>query len=675
MKEDLKKQLSSILSISDVSLSRMLPSDWAEAKRIMTSEVSPFPGKFRYDRTPYLSEVVNHLAPESSARVVAVMKGAQIGFSSGVIESGIGWIIDQEPGNILLLTGHADLAEEQMSGKIDQMIDSCGLRPLIKPNTLRKRNQRTGDTNKSKEFPGGSLTSGSAGNHKLLRQRSVRYGFIDDYEAARGATKESGSTKEMIEQRYAAYYQKMKLYFISTPELKQGSNIEPVYLLGDQRKYHWNCPCCHEPIDLRWNYTDDEGNQKGIFWKLDSRDRLIDDSVGYVCQNCAGFFTDQNKFELNLNGKWIPTAEPDSPDWYSYHLSSLYAPPGMFDWRYYVKQYLSAHPPGKEPVIAKAKTFTNLCLGLTWDEIAKKTDAKSLLGNTRNYAPGTIPESVSMKDGNGKIMALTIACDMNGKEDDARLDWELVAWSSTGSSYSILHGSIGTFVPRENSLKHVEDRARWSYDTKSANSVWVEFEKICKTRYMKDTGGGMYPMIIGVDSGHYTKFAYDFIDQYKNLNAFALKGKDVFKFTKLEKDARKFKKALERGKLYILEVNRYKDELYDVMTLRWDAGDGVQPNGFMNFPEPTGGMYTYPKFFTQFESEQRILEHDKDGIDMQVKWIKKTSVAQNHFWDVRIYNMALRDILAFVICHENGIRDGAWSDYVQFIQSKIAGQK
>jgi phage terminase large subunit GpA-like protein len=192
---------------------------------------------------------------------------------------------------------------------------------------------------------------------------------------------------------------------------------------------------------------------------------------------------------------------------------------------------------------------------------------------------------------------------------------------------------------------------------------------------MKDTGGGMYPMIVGVDSGHYTKFAYDFIDQYKSLNAFALKGKDVFKFTKLEKDARKFKKALERGKLYILEVNRYKDELYDVMTLRWDSGDGVQPNGFMNFPEPTGGMYTYPKFFTQFESEQRILEHDKDGIDMQVKWIKKTSVAQNHFWDVRIYNMALRDILAFVICHENGIRDGAWSDYVQFVQSKIAGQK
>ena len=666
------EQFVDILQLGRTQISQIKPSLWAEKKRIMTSDVSPYPGKFRYDRTPYLAEVVDHLSPESHARVVAIMKGAQVGFSTGVIENGIGWIIDQEPGNILLLTGHGDLAQEQMSGKIDQMIDSCGLRPLIKPNVLRKRNQRTGDTNQSKEFPGGSLRSGAAGNHKLLRQRSVRYGFIDDYEAARGSTKESGSTKEMIEQRFAAYMDKMKLYFISTPELKQGSNIEPVYLLGDQRKYNWPCPCCGEYIDLRWRCRDDDGNEFGIFWKTDERDRLINSSVGYICQICGGFFTDANKFDLNLAGKWIPTAEPSAPDWFSYHLSSLYAPPGMYDWRYYVNQYLEANPVGRDPIISKMKTFTNLCLGLTWDEVAKKTDAKNLLRNTRSYPVGIIPESLSIKDGNGRILALTIACDMNGKEDDARLDWEIVAWSASGSSYSVDQGSIGTFVPKENTIKNAEDRQRWSYDLHAANSVWPEFERICRTRFEKDTGGGIYPMIIGVDSGHYTKFAYDFIDSVKGLNAFALKGKDVFKFTKLDKDSPKFKKALERGRLYILEVNRLKDELFDLMTLRWDLGDGVQPNGFMNFPQPSAGKYTF-QFFSQFESEQRVIEIDRDGIGTQVKWIKKASNSQNHFWDVRIYNSALKDILAAVICQENGIRGGTWSDYVQIIEKKING--
>jgi phage terminase large subunit GpA-like protein len=666
------EQSTELLNLTRTKLSNILPSDWAEKNRVMTSDVSPYPGKFKYERTPYLREVVDHLSPNSPARVISVMKGAQVGFSTGTIETGIGWIIDQNPGNILLLTGHPDLAEEAMSGKIDQMIDSCGLRPLIKPNTLRKRNQRTGDTNKSKEFPGGSLVSGSAGNHKLLRQRSVRYGFIDDYEAAKGSTKESGSTKEMIEQRYAAYFQKMKLYFISTPELKQGSNIEPVYLLGDQRKYHWQCPCCSDWIDLRWRHKTEDGDEVGITWKVDENNKLIPDSVGYICQSCGGFFDDSDKFNLNLNGKWIPTAEPESPGWVSYHLSSLYAPVGMYDWEYYVRMYLEANPPNGNPIQAKMKTFTNLVLGETWDDVVKKTDAKNLMMNVRPYKIGIIPESLSLKDGNGRILALTMACDLNGVEDDARLDWELVAWSESGSSYSVDSGSIGTFVPREGSKKYKEDRARWSYDINSSNSVWKDFDILCKTKFMKDTHGGMYPMIIGVDSGHYTKHAYDFIDSTKTP-AFALKGKDVFKYSTIDKDTPIFRHGQERNKLFIIEVNKVKTHLSDLMQLRWYKDDGdPQPNGFMNFPEPSDGKYGYEKFFKHYESEHSSYDYDKGGVEVKIKWEKKSSNAQNHFWDVRIYNIALRDILASLICQEHKIKKGTWTEYVE-IMKRVSG--
>lgn len=664
----LLEQSYELLNLTRTKLSNILPSDWSEKNRVMTSDVSPYPGKFKYERTPYLREVVDHLSPNSPARVISVMKGAQIGFSTGVIESGIGWIIDQNPGNILLLTGHADLAEEAMSGKIDQMIDSCGLRPLIKPNTLRKRNQRTGDTNKSKEFPGGSLTSGAAGNHKLLRQRSVRYGFIDDYEAAKGSTKESGSTKEMIEQRYASYFQKMKLYFISTPELKQGSNIEPVYLLGDQRKYHWQCPCCDDWIHLIWKTKNEQGEEVGITWKLDDNHKLISNSVGYICQSCGGFFNDSDKFNLNLNGKWIATAKTDSPGWVSYHLSSLYAPVGMYDWEYYVRMYLEANPPIGNPIQAKMKTFTNLVLGETWDDVVKKTDAKNLMMNVRPYKIGVIPESLSMKDGNGRILALTLACDLNGVEDDARLDWELVAWAESGSSYSVDSGSIGTFIPREGSKKYKEDRARWSYDINSNNSVWRDFDTLCKTKFMKDTHGGIYPMIIGVDSGHYTKHAYDFIDSTKTP-AFALKGKDVFKFSTIDKDTPIFRHGQERNKLFIVEVNKIKTNLSDLMQLRWYKDDGdPQPNGFMNFPEPSEGKYGYEKFFKHYESEHSSYDYDKGGVEVKIKWEKKSSNSQNHFWDVRIYNIALRDILASLICQEHKIKKGTWIEYVEIMK-------
>ncbi|HEV8512296.1 MAG TPA: phage terminase large subunit family protein, partial [Cyclobacteriaceae bacterium] len=61
-----------------------------------------------------MREVVDCLSPSHPARIVAVMKGAQVGFSTGVIENGIGWIISQNPGNILFMSGHELLAEESM---------------------------------------------------------------------------------------------------------------------------------------------------------------------------------------------------------------------------------------------------------------------------------------------------------------------------------------------------------------------------------------------------------------------------------------------------------------------------------------------------------------------------------------------------------------------------------
>src|SRR6267154_360091 len=200
----LEEQLEDILDSSRYLLSDIKPSEWAEKNRIMPAD-NPWPGPFRFRRTPYMMEIVNRLSNNDPARVVAVMCGSQIGKSACIIENGIGWIMDQNPGNILFLSGHQELSEEAMNKRIDAMIDSCGLRSIVKPNIIRKKNQRTGDTSKAKEFPGGSLTAGSASNHKLLRQRSIQFAFVDDFDAAKKSSSQSGNTRTLIEQRLAAY--------------------------------------------------------------------------------------------------------------------------------------------------------------------------------------------------------------------------------------------------------------------------------------------------------------------------------------------------------------------------------------------------------------------------------------------------------------------------------------
>ncbi|MGB0881865.1 MAG: terminase gpA endonuclease subunit [Vicingaceae bacterium] len=585
--------------------------------------------------------------------------------STGVIENGVGFIIDQQPGNILFLTGHADLAEEAMSGKIDNMIDQCGLRDMIRPNVLRKKNQRTGDTNKSKEFPGGSLTAGAAGNHKLLRQRSVRYGFIDDYDAAKHSTKESGSTQEMIEQRFAAYASKKKLYFISTPELKQTSNIEPVYELGDQRRYHVPCPCCGDYIILEWTIQVD-GKTYGITYDIDDEGNLIEGSVGYKCQSCGGFFSDKNKDEMLKHGFWKPTAKPSEEGYYSYHISALYSPSGMDDWEKYVRQYLKANPVDGEVDEGKMQTFVNLCLGLTYEEKGKSPKSNKLQKNIRDYNIGILPEKISDNDGNGKIMLLTCACDLNGKIDDARLDYEIVAWTETGSSYSIKHGSIGTFIPRENQIKNKVDREHWTYKIGEPNNVWEPFLDIIDTIYETDTGRRMKISITGVDTGNtYEGNAYAFVESQRGTDrvVYGLKGKDKDRSRRIEADTPSFKRSRERDDLYLVEGNMIKDKLSDTMEMNWNKNYD-QPPGFMNFPLPSERLYSYKYYFSHFESEHRIVEKNRNGAGVSMRWVKKNSAVQNHLWDCRIYNIALKDIFTFLFCKDIGLKTGSWKDVV-----------
>lgn len=636
------RQIKDILEAGNVQISNIKPSDWTEKNMIMQK---PFPGPFRYSKTPYTREIVDCLSPDHPARWVAVMKGAQVGFSSGVIYPGVGWIIKNNPGNTFITVGAPDLIEKSME-KLDLMIDACGIRDYIKPQVMRNRMNKSGDTNFKKEFPGGYVTIASANNHKAIRQVDLQYGFFDDFESVKGQSKESGDTRKLLEQRFAAYADTHKIFYISTPELKQGSNIEPAYELGDRRKFLVPCPCCHAFIELKWSV---EGGG-GIFFERDNSGRLVSGSVGYVCQECAGFFKDKTKHEMLNNGFWKPTAEPSKAGYYSYQISSLYAPIGMYDWEHYANDYCEANPLGQPRIEKNHKAFVNLCLGETYEQSSEQLRLDMLQGQDRPYNPWEIPEKLSLSDGNGRLVMITCAADMNGKVDDARLDWEIVAWSEKGASYSIAHGSIGTFIPRENTLKNKVDRERWTYDFNKPNSVWVEFDKIVNHVFTTDTGRNMKIMRTALDCGYFSNtHAYPYIDKsnpFPYIKVSGIKGKGEEQYVMDDRDIKYFKPAQERPNLYILTVGRFKDELAANMQLNWDERtDAEQPFGFMNFPQARDGMYGNKNYYEHYQSEHRVIEKNEDGAGIAAAWKKKSSTVMNHMWDCRIYNMAAKEIV------------------------------
>lgn len=652
-----------ILNGARVQISNIKPSDWVEQNRYMTPDVSPIPGMFSYDNSPYAREIIDCLSPENPARRIAIMKGAQIGLSTGVIEGGIGWIISQNPGNILFLVGHEDLVKDA-GNKVDRMIDNTGIRHLIKSTSLRARNTKSGDTDGLKEFPSGYLKMGIA-NHKSLRNISMQYGFIDDYESMKGDTKQSGSTQEMVEARFTAYAKKMKLFFISTPELEESSNIEPVYLLGDQRKYHIPCPCCNEYILLEWSIQNElnESQSAGITWLVDDNNELIEDSVGYTCYKCGNFFDDRDKNKLIRAGKWIPTAKPSQPGFVSFHISSLYAPTYMFSWSDYVRKYLEANPIGGQRNESKHKTFLNVVLGKTYKQVAQTIKASTLQENIRSYDIGVVPEKLSIADGNGKIVLITLGSDMNGTEDDARLDYEVVAFSESGATYSIEHGSIGTFIPKDSGRI---DREKFTYKKGAKNSVWPILKQVVEKKYKTDTGREMQIFVSGLDCGYLPNHAYEFLDTTNNYIV-GLKGKGENKYQNIEVDLKTFRRSRERpNNLFLVETNHTKDLLASYMSLQWNPDwQENQPANFMNFPTPSGGYYLLKNYFSHFEAEEKRI--DKNG---NFIWEKKSSAHQNHLFDCRLYAYVVRDILLERIFSELKIKNGTWKHYVDIIMKK-----
>lgn len=673
------EQMKSLIrSASSVKLSNIKPSDWTEQNVVMDK---PRPGPFSYWNTPYCRGLIDMFAPDHPMRWLAVMKGAQIGLSAGVIIPVLLWMIKNDPSNTYFLVGSPNLVEKATE-KLDLGIDRAGLRPYIKPQVQRRRNQKSGDTNDKKEFSGGYIHIGSANNHKDIRDVSLKYGLFDDWEAVKMSSKESGSTRKLLEQRFAAYDGVQKIGYISTPELAAQSNITEAYEMGDKRKYFVPAPCCGAMIEILW-HTHKNGITGGIHWERDeSTGLLIPGTVGYRCQECSEKFYDTEKMKMLNAGDWHPTAKPKKIGFYSAHISSLYAPTFMYGWEHYVNDWIDAHPIGQPRIEHLYKTFVTVALGEGYEEPAEELKATAIMGNTRDYQVFEIPEKQSIADGNGEIVLLTMTGDLNGTVkgvagalvDDARLDWQMVAHSESGATYNVAHGSIGTFIPRENSLQNKIDREKWTYDMHVERSVWTVYDEISRRQYVGDNGTPFSVIMPAIDCGAYKDKAEAYIDwtigQYPENPCVGVRGNKEEKYTLQNANVAMFLQGKYRNDVYFLQVGMFKDKVAASMRAKWDPMSGIaQPPTFMNFPQPKDGLYGFSNFFEHFESEERSRVEDDDGA-IAFRWQKKKSHLQNHQFDCYVYNIAMRDIQVWKVGKELGMKEFQWVDYCNYVLDK-----
>ena len=99
-------------------------SEWADRYRFVSEESgSPWPGRFKTDRVPYLREPQDCLHPDHPARRVTARWAAQLGKSTA-IENWFGYIVDQAPGSMMIVLPTLEEATKFNRVKLQPTIDA-----------------------------------------------------------------------------------------------------------------------------------------------------------------------------------------------------------------------------------------------------------------------------------------------------------------------------------------------------------------------------------------------------------------------------------------------------------------------------------------------------------------------------------------------------------------------
>jgi phage terminase large subunit GpA-like protein len=218
------------------SLHHELPSDFIERVRYLTGDLTPFPGKFSFERFPYFRKIVDCFSPLDPTQEVVLMKGNQMGATTAVLETVLLYNIMADPKAQMYVTADAGLIKTSVQVRIEKMIDNAGARHLIFSQSRKKKGSRnTGDTAIAKEYPGGYLHFFGGRSPARFRGLSYPCALADEVDAFPDSIPKEGTVVDLVRNRTNAYTgSKRKILWTSTPLVKASSKIEELYRAGDQ---------------------------------------------------------------------------------------------------------------------------------------------------------------------------------------------------------------------------------------------------------------------------------------------------------------------------------------------------------------------------------------------------------------------------------------------------------
>lgn len=586
-------------------------SEWADACRMLSGKASAEPGPWRTDRTPYLRQIMDDLSARSTVQEVVVQFAAQLGKS----ECGMNWlgyIIDNEPGPVMVVQPTTDMAKRFSRQRIAPMLEES---PVLRKKVRENRSRDDAATTLMKDFTGGVLVVSGANSAAGLRSMPVRYLFLDEIDAYPLDVDGEGDPVMLAEKRTSTFARR-KILKVSTPTTRDFSRIEAAYQQTNACQYWVPCPHCDERQPLVW------GSNQGFGLRWDKNDDGSPDpsSVRYVCRHCGAEIYEHHKPAMLARGVWQPSKAAARPGRQTgYQMSALYAPLGWISWGDIVAQWHEAVTASRQGDVSKLKTFTNTVLAETWEEQGDKVQHHELARRAEDYPLGALPAGTLM---------LTMGVDVQPD----RLEVRTWAYGRSEESWlvdrQVIYGDPNV-------------------DESVSDSPWARLTALRRQALPHASGRQLAPEACAIDTGgHNTQAVYHYCRTHAAEHVLAVKGASQANRPIVGKpstvDVSWRGKTLPRGlKLWIVGTDTAKHLLYGRLRLQ-------QPGpGYVHLP----AALKITDEFEQMTAERLATKYVKGH--PKLEWFKPAG-RRNEALDCAIYAYAAACYLGIQTMREPG---------------------
>ena len=571
-------------------LPNLTVSDWADQYRMLSSESSAEPGRWRTDRAPYQRAIMDAFTDLDVRRVV-VMSCSQIG-KSDIMNNVIGRFAHLAPAPILMIQPTVDMAQDYSKSRIAPMIrDTKVLRDIFQD----VKSRESGNTILSKLFPGGRLIMGGANSPAGLASRPIKILLADEVDRFPDSAGTEGDPVDLAAKRMTTFWDRTMGLF-STPTNAGESRIEVEYMEGTQEEWQHQCPNCGEfhLLTHRNMVMDTETVKDGR-----QKEHIHVKSVSWRCPDC-GFTFSENEMRRQPQ-KYVaknPTAIRN-------HVRSFFvncwASPWI-SWADVMQEWVDAKgDPEREKVVVNTR------FGEPYERARSYDNVDKLLARREPY-------NAERPDG---VLILTAAVDVQ----DNRLEYEIVGWGEEEECWGIKKGII--------------------LGAPDTAAVWRQLDEQLDREYHFADGTGLLVARTFIDSGgHYTSEVYNYSLMHLARQRFAVRGSSTMGVPIIHKYSQAYHGrtiplvliGTDSGKQYIMDRlaidvpgPRYfhfpldKPEQDAVNEVLWNRG--------------------YDEIYFQGLTAEEKQPQKKNG-RIVYRWVNIAKDHRNEPLDLRVYNLA-----------------------------------